>query len=297
MAPTPLTIQTAAAAIEARDRLKPHLLSIPLVPSRNDPNLLFKSENFQKTSSLKIRGAMNRMLLSSPETKLITASSRNHGIGASCAAKTLKAETDGRASGDSEKYAQALAADPTGGYTYVSPFNDPDIVAGQGTIVLEILERSDRVDNTFIAMGGGGLISGIGAVIYGVAATNSKALAESIAADKVVDVEHRATLADAVAGGIDDDTITLPLAMDVVDEVVERREEEIKDALRRLAWEGNMIVEGSAALALAGFRKVAPSLEGQCQCQISDVNPEEDSREWDAVLGVSEGDVGANGLF
>ncbi|KAF6827324.1 threonine dehydratase catabolic [Colletotrichum musicola] len=121
-------------------------------------------------------------------------------------------------------------------------------------------------------MGGGGLISGIGSVlkafspgskIYGVSAINSMALAESIRSGKVVETEHLPTLAEAVAGGMDDDSITLPLAMAVVDHVIECSEEDIAAAMREVAFDENMIVEGSAALALAGFNKVAEGLRDQ----------------------------------
>ncbi|KAL2786602.1 tryptophan synthase beta subunit-like PLP-dependent enzyme [Aspergillus keveii] len=171
----------------------------------------------------------------------------------------------------------------TGEYTYISPYNDPDVIAGQGTVGVEILEQCKGacgngngngngtvggegvVDNLFVAMGGGGLISGIGSVmrvlsrstkVYGVSAVNSKALAASMAAGKVVEVEHRETLADAVAGGIDGDSITVPLAREIVDVVVECEEEEIRGAARELAFQEGMLVEGAAALAFAGFKKV-----------------------------------------
>ena len=227
--------------------------------------------------------------------RLITASSGNHGIGAAFASQTFAKpltivlpETvvpdklrkiqsygidvilHGSETGLAEQHAQQLAKSE--GYTYISPYNDPDIVAGQGTIGLEILEQCEQVDNVFVSMGGGGLISGIGAVmkafsprtkVYGVSATNSKALADSMAAGRVVDTEHLDTLADAVVGGIDVDTITLPLAMSVVDHVIECDETEIRSALRELALQENMVVEGSAALALAGFNKVANGLAGE----------------------------------
>jgi threonine dehydratase len=121
-------------------------------------------------------------------------------------------------------------------------------------------------------MGGGGLISGIGSVIkafspstkiYGVAAANSKALAVSMLAGKVVETDHLDTLAEGVAGGIDTDTITLPLAQSVVDFVIECTEEEILSGIKSLVLEDNMVVEGSAALALAGFNKVAAKVAGQ----------------------------------
>ncbi|CEJ62869.1 Putative Threonine dehydratase [Penicillium brasilianum] len=176
----------------------------------------------------------------------------------------------GAETGLAEQHAQQLAA--SGSYTYISPYNDADVIAGQGTIGLEILEQIDEVDNIFISMGGGGLLSGIGSVlkafrpqtnIYGVSASNSKALAASLAAGHVVETDHLPTLADAVAGGIDKDTITFSLAKSVVDFVLECDEEEILSSVKDLAARENVIAEGSAALALAGFNKVADKLTGQ----------------------------------
>jgi threonine dehydratase len=292
--------ETAAKAVQARSRIRHHIYQTPLIPARkigqdHDAKVLFKAENFQLTGSFKLRGAMSKMSAHTAEGPLITASSGNHGIGAAFASKTLSKslivvlpETvvpsklekiksygvdvilHGSETGLAEQHAQQLAASKN--YTYISPYNDFDIVAGQGTIGLEILEQCARVDNIFISMGGGGLISGIGSVtkafsprtkIYGVAATNSKALAVSMTASRVVKTEHLPTLAEAVAGGIDDDTITLPLAKAVVDHIVECDEREIVAALKGLAFDENMIVEGSAALAVAGFNKVVQDLSGQ----------------------------------
>lgn len=290
-------LETAARAVQARSRIRSHIYQTPLIPSRaagkdTKAKVLFKAENFQITGSFKLRGAMSKLSSRPDGGPLITASSGNHGIGAAYAAQVLSKQLvivlpetvvpaklnkiqsygvevilHGAETGLAEQHAQHLAKSQD--YTYVSPYNDREIIAGQGTIGLEILEQCQQVDNIFVAMGGGGLISGIGAVmkafsprtsIYGVAATNSKALAESMAAGRVVETEHKDSLADAVAGGIDADTITLPLAMSVVDQVVECDEGEIRAALRALAFDENMIVEGSAALAMAGFTKVSQNL-------------------------------------
>ncbi|GJD00379.1 threonine dehydratase catabolic [Colletotrichum higginsianum] len=303
--------EVAASAVQARARIRAHIYQTPLIPARHagrghNATVLFKAENFQLTGSFKLRGATSK-ISAQPATadddnskhRLITASSGNHGIGAAHAARALgrdltvvlpesvfPAKLDkihsygatailhGAETGLAEQYAQRLAA--SGKYTYISPYNDPLIVAGQGTIGLEILEQcgagAGGVDNVFISMGGGGLVSGIGAVlkafspgtrVYGVAAANSKTLAESIVAGKVLETEHRPTLAEAVAGGMDEDSITLALATAVIDRVVECDEDEIAAAMRKMAFEENMIVEGSAALALAGFDKVAGEVAGQ----------------------------------
>lgn len=291
--------EIAAASVQARDRIRQHIYQTPLLPAKRvgqdfNAKVLFKAENFQLTGSFKVRGAMSKL---SAQTKgaLITASSGNHGIGSALASQTLSrkltvvlpetvipAKLDkiksygvdvilhGAETGLAEQYAQQLAS--SGSYTYVSPYNDPDIIAGQGTIGLELLEQCDHIDNIFISMGGGGLISGIGSVlkaskpqikVYGVSATHSKALAASMTVGHVVETEHLPTIAEAVAGGIDEDSITLGLANEVVDEVIECSESEIIEGLRMLASSESMIVEGSAALALAGFNKIAPKLGGQ----------------------------------
>ncbi|KAG8407305.1 hypothetical protein J3458_020793 [Metarhizium acridum] len=278
----PTFAETAAQAVQARNRIRGHIYQTPVIPSRKNSDssgtkLFFKAENFQYTGSFKLRGAMSKMSAqpSGHSQRLITASSGNHGIGAACAAHALfkkltvvlpeavvpaklrkiqsygvQVVLHGAETGLAEQHAQKLAA--SGEYTYISPYNDPDIVAGQGSIGLEILEQCPQVDNIFISMGGGGLISGIGSVckafhpqtkIYGVSAINSMALAESMKAGKVVETEHLDTLAEAVAGGMDEDSITLPLALSVVDEVVECNEDDIVAALKSIALEENMIVE------------------------------------------------------
>jgi len=291
--------EMAARSVQARARIARHIYQTPLIPARlmqsAEAKLFFKAENFQLTGSFKLRGAMAKISSPHLEGRLITASSGNHGIAASHAAHILAKNLTvvlpqtvvasklekirslgveiilhGEESGQAEAHARSLAKQE--GYIYISPYNDLDIIAGQGTIGLELLEQCDSMDNIFISMGGGGLISGIACVIkafnprvriYGVAAKNSQSLALSMAAGKVIETTHQETLADGVAGGIDEDCLTLPLAMASVDDVVTCDEEEIKQALRILGREENMIVEGAAALAYAGFNKLAKQCEGQ----------------------------------
>jgi threonine dehydratase len=295
-----IVLESAARSVQARRRISRHIYETPLLPSRRigretGSSLFFKAENFQLTGSFKIRGAASKMTSLGIERGVITASSGNHGIASAQAAASIgqdltvvlpetvaQAKLDkirsfnvnvilhGAESGLAEIYAQAEAR--SRGLVYVSPYNDPEIVAGQGTIGLELLEQAGTIDNVFIAMGGGGLIGGIGSVlksfspatrIYGVAAQNSAALAASMQAGRVVETEHLDTLADGVAGGMDEDSLTLPLAIAVVDEVVSCTETDIASALKDLAFKENQIVEGAAALALAGFLKIAERCKGQ----------------------------------
>ena len=294
------TCQSAARSVRARQRIGELIYQTPLLPAqvlgnRAGCDLRFKAENFQLTGSFKMRGAASKMTALEPGQKLITASSGNHGIASSRAAsltgqnltvvlpetvartKLEKIQSfgvevilHGAESGMAEMHAQELAS--TGDYEYVSPYNDADVIAGQGTIGLELLEQVDQIDNVFISMGGGGLISGIGSVlksfggntrVIGVSALNSAALAASMQAGRIVETEHLDTLADGVAGGVDEDSLTLPLALDIVDRVVTCDEAEIAAALRSLARDENMLVEGAAALALAGFQQVSEGVRGQ----------------------------------
>ncbi|HEV7321493.1 MAG TPA: pyridoxal-phosphate dependent enzyme [Ensifer sp.] len=293
-------LETAASSIRARQRIRPFIYETPLIPSRGigrqtSSTVLFKAENLQLTGSFKIRGAASKMTSLPKHQRVITASSGNHGIGAAHAAsaigqtltvvlpeivKAAKLERirsygvdvilHGAEAGLAEQHAQRLAAAEK--LVYVSPYNDPDIIAGQGTIALELLEQAARIDNVFVAMGGGGLISGIGSVlkrfsphtrIIGVSAANSAALAASMKAGSVVETEHLDTLAEAVAGGLDEDSLTLGLAMAVIDEVVTCTEAEIETAMRDLLLDEHVLVEGAAALALAGLRQIAEKCAGQ----------------------------------
>jgi threonine dehydratase len=288
-------LRVAADCVAARRRIRSSVAHTMCIESRTTKGLFFKTENFQHTGSFKLRGAMSKLTSLATGMPVITASSGNHGIACSHAAMTTghkltvvlpenvakvkleKIQSYGTKtimnpgdSGLAEQRAQALAA--SGEYVYVSPYNDPLVMSGQGTIGLELLEQLPAIDNVFISMGGGGLISGIGSAIkaaspdtkiIGVSATHSAALAASIRAGKVVEIDHLDTLADGCAGGVDNDAITLSIAAEVVDELVDCSEEKIETALRILAWKENMIVEGAAALALAGYLADKSKFDGQ----------------------------------
>ena len=277
--------KVAASCEEAHSRIAKNVSKTMCIASRQASGLFFKTENFQKTGSFKLRGAMSKLTSLADDMPVITASSGNHGIACSHAAMTTghsltvvlpenvtkskleKIESYGTTvilnpgdSGLAEKRARQLSEED--GYTYVSPYNDPLVMAGQGTIGLEILEQLPEIDNVFISLGGGGLVSGVGALlkvakpeikVFGVSASHSAALSASIRAGKIVNTEHLDTLADGCAGGVDEESITLPIATEVIDQLVECSEEEIAKALKLLAWNENMIVEGAAGLAYSGY--------------------------------------------
>ncbi len=297
--PSDMILESAARSVAARRRIESMVRMTEIIGSRLalevGTELHYKTENFQWTGSFKLRGASAKLSLLDKDQPVVTASSGNHGIACSLAArktghklavvlpenvidqKRRKIESFGTeviiAGSDSSKaetHARELARQK--GWIYVSPYNDADVIAGQGTIGLELLEQLPRIDNLFIAMGGGGLISGIGSVmkavspqtrIIGVSAENTAALAACIEAGEIVKTEHFDTLADGVAGGVDAGSLTLPMATQVIDEVLHIGEDQIAHALRALAWTENMIVEGAAALALAPIIERPERYEGQ----------------------------------
>ena len=292
-------IELAKESENSRNLITNAITKTPCLRSRlnlsEGSELYFKEENFQYTGSFKLRGALSKINKAVKNTKLITASSGNHGIACSHAAKVTghnltvvlpekvsrsklktikeygtKVILNPGDSGLAEKHARLLAE--TGEFDYISPYNDIDIIAGQGTIGFELLEQLPKIDNVYISMGGGGLISGIGSVIkyhspktkiIGVSAKNSGALAASLKLGKVCETTHLDTLADGCAGGIDDDTLTLPLAKKVIDYIIECTEKQIIESIKILAWRENLMVEGAAALALAGFLQDKKSKKNQ----------------------------------
>lgn len=299
----PLDIPGVADAVQAAFQRFDGDLRTPLIASAAigaalGVDLHFKAETLQRTGSFKFRGALNRLLTLPPEVGrrgVITASSGNHGIACAEAARrcgfpltvvlpenvaankrekiALRGATiaiHGEESGAAERHARARSE--AEGLFYVSPYNDPEVIAGQGTIGIELLAQLPDVDCVFVAMGGGGLIGGIGALlkarrpacrIIGVSAQNSPALEIALREGRVRPVTHLDTLADGVAGDMEETSITFPLCRAVIDEVVSCTEAEIVAAFRRMAGEEHEIVEGSAALALAGLVKIAPGLAGQ----------------------------------
>ena len=296
---TNLTAQSAARSCAVHRKIAHAISRTPVIASRlpmqSDTKLFYKCENFQNTGSFKLRGASAKLTTVPLDRPVITASSGNHGIACSLAAQTAGHELivvlpetvvarkrktvesfgtrviiHGADASLSELHAQQMAE--AEGYTYISPYNDPEVIAGQGTAALELLDQVAGLDNVFISMGGGGLISGMGSVIkefspktrvIGVSASNSCALAASIKAGRIVETEHLDTLADGVAGGVDADSLTLPMASAVIDDIVHCSEDQIAAALKVLAWSENMLVEGAAALALAAYLADPEAYSGQ----------------------------------
>ena len=256
-----------------------------------------KLEQLQVTGSFKLRGATNKVLSLSPEEAaagVVTSSTGNHGLGVAAAAKFRgidaevflssqvpeakwrKIESYGariRKIGDNPLEAElaARAAADESGRTYISPYNDWQVVAGQGTIGAELLQQIEGLDAVFIATGGGGLISGIGSYlrsrspateIVGCWPENSRVLYESMKAGKIIEYPETYTLSESTAGGVEPGSITFDLARAATHRGVLVSEDAILDAMK-WARERDWTIEGSAGVALAAFFQEATRYSGK----------------------------------
>ncbi len=255
-------------------------------------NVWLKLENQQLTGSFKIRGATNAILAMPAAQRargVVTASSGNHGLGVAYAARKLgiaatvfvPTSTDEakvnaiRALGatidkvgddcvHTEAYARLLA-DKTQ-RAFISPYNDPDIVAGQGTVGHELMQQVAGLEAVFVAIGGGGLIAGIGTYlkslnphirIVGCSPAASPAMQRCIEAGEIIDVPCRPTLSGATAGGVEPGSITFDLCRNVIDEFVIVGEAAIAQSMRDIMDSHHMVIEGAAGVAVAGYQQLA----------------------------------------
>lgn len=252
-------------------------------------NIVLKAENLQHTGSFKIRGAMNKFSSLSPAERargVIAVSTGNHGRAVSYVAQQmgvpavvclseavpenkLSAIRDlgaelvmgGKTYDAAAERAQALQRER--GLTMVHPFDDPLVIAGQGTIGIEILEDFPAIDTVVVPLSGGGLISGIGLAlktarrrtrVIGVTMDRGPAMVESLKAGKIVGVMEEPTLADALAGGIGrDNHYTFQMVQALVDETVLVSEHEIAAAMAYALEEHNLVLEGAGAVGLSAL--------------------------------------------
>lgn len=290
-------------ALTAATRIRPHIRQTPLERSadlarESGGPVFLKLENIQHTGSFKIRGAINRLMTLNPDQRaagIVTASSGNHGLAAAFGlsrlgikgaiylpegaspAKVRMIENLGAAvrfHGSTCEITEAFARRQAeeNGQVYISPYNDPFVVGGQGTVGLEILKRLPQVDCIMVSVGGGGLISGIaGAVktrckgirIVGCLPEHSPAMAASVRAGRILDVQTRDTLSDGTAGGIEPGAITFEPCRSLVDAWVLVSEDEIRSAMRRVFENHRLVIEGAAGVTVAAFLKIAPQLTGK----------------------------------
>jgi threonine dehydratase len=285
------------AIAQAHTAIRPQVPVSPLQPSGPlsaalGCSVLLKNEHLQPTGSFKIRGATNKIRLLDANARRVgvtTASTGNHGqavawagslagvpVTVYVAASTARPKIDAiKALGgqlvvidgppiEAELLARRHAAEQ--GKIYISPYNDFDVVGGQGTAGMELVEQAPDLDAVFVSVGGGGLISGIGTAlkklsprtrVIGVWAENSPCMLRAMEAGRIVDVEEQETLSDGTAGAIEQGAVTLPVCREVIDETVTVSEAEIGRAMRMVAEAEHWIVEGSAGVALAGLVKQA----------------------------------------
>lgn len=289
--------------ITAHSAMRPAVAVTPLTFSERlsaatGCEVYLKCEHQQHTGSFKYRGAFNKLRLLSPAERVqgvIAATSGNHGGGVALAGrvanvnvtiytpnKTSPYKVEAmRALGatvitvpgtslDAELEAERQARQQ--GKTYVSPYNDLAVIAGQGTVGVELNEQLPELDAVFASVGGGGLVSGVGAAlsrlnpgaqIIGCWPEQSAPMYRSLEAGKIVSVPEEASICSSNIGGIYPGAVTFDLCRRLLDRSVLVTEEEIRWAMRAVAVDEHWIVEGAAGVSLAGALKVARSLRGK----------------------------------
>ncbi|MCX7600479.1 MAG: threonine/serine dehydratase [Meiothermus sp.] len=289
---------------QAHARLQPHLRETPLDDSValsqiTGARVWLKLENLQPTGSFKVRGAMNRLLLL-PSKQLqrgvVAASSGNHGAAVAYGLQKLggrglvfvpegasstkleairrhgaEVRVFGKSGDDTELYARQYA--DAHGLPYISPYNDPEVIAGQGTIGLEIARQGpEPLDALFVTVGGGGMIAGIASYlksvspqtrVVGCQPENDAAMWASIQAGRIVSIRAKPTLSDGSAGGVEPGAITFELCRRWVDHWVTVSEAEIRRAMQLFLEVQHQLLEGAAGVALAGFLQQAERYRGQ----------------------------------
>ena len=286
-------VDVRAEARRAERRIRKHIRKTPLerslVLSRiSGGDVYLKLENLQVSGSFKVRGVLNKLLSFDRRRSslpLITASTGNHGAAFTHAARMLglsgtvlvpktaspvkvealrsleaNLELFGTDCVESETEARRRAE--TSGMTFISPYNDPQIIGGQATVALELEGQMDRIDSVFVPLGGGGLASGVAgclkargkaAEVIGCQPKNSPVMHDSIRAGRIVERRSLPTLSDGTAGGIEPGSITFDLCRRLLDDIVLVEEEEIRQAVRLILERHHLLIEGAAALAVSAF--------------------------------------------
>jgi threonine dehydratase len=264
------------------------LLHSPWLSERCGADVWLKVETMQPTGSYKIRGAANaiaRLRERRPDVQtIVTASAGNHGQAVAYVARAmgLRARVhlpdtapEAKRSALKRLGAEIVAA-PTyddaearahedaeaSGTPYLSPYNDPDVIAGAGTVAREMLAERPEIDLLLVPLGGGGLLSGSAiaareaspaVIVVGVEAQASPVFTSALAAGQPVIVDVHETLADGLAGNMDLDSQTFPIVRDAVDRVVALPEQAIEDAMRELILRERLVVEGAGSMGVAAL--------------------------------------------
>lgn len=279
------------------ENIKHYIVKTPLTYSERlsneiNSNIFLKLENLQKTGSFKARGALNKILNINNSKDVVAASSGNHGAAVSYAlskknmngtiyvpenvkkSKVKNIESYGSKVvkfGDDclDAENEAIRVSKENNLTFVSPYNDLDIVSGQGTIGVEILNDNNEIDVVFITVGGGGLISGVGSYlksinpsikVIGCSPVNSSIMINSIKKGKIINTESKDTLSDGSAGGVEEGSITFDICKELIDDYCLVSEDEISLQIKNSLNIDKMLIEGSAAVAIASAIKMKSQL-------------------------------------
>jgi threonine dehydratase len=316
--------QLRAQVLQAYQRIRGAVLETPLEPVSSllpgkNVDLFFKMESLQHTGSFKLRGATNKILSLTVEQArqgVIAASNGNHGLGVAAAARRIGISAEiyvsshvspakakrieeygavirraGRDPLEAELAARAAAKEA--GKVFISPYNDLEVIAGQGTIAVELQHQQPQIDAIFVAVGGGGLIGGIGGYIKAVSnwqlansqnqnqqqtprqtfsltteivgcwAENSRVLFESLKVGRIINFPEQPTLSESTAGGLEAGSVTLDICKQVIDRCVLVTEDEIAAAMRWVRKEKGWTIEGAAGVAVAAFLKNAEQYRGK----------------------------------
>ncbi len=278
----------------AQDRIRPYVTPTPLAISHSlsrhlNSKVFLKYETLTSTGAFKLRGATNK-LLSLPEEQrnrgVITVSSGNHGRALAYIGKELGvrvivcvteivppekvqglrdfgAEVVVHGSNQDEADAEARHIAESNGLLFVSPFDDPEVIAGQGTIGLEILNSQPDLDCVLVQLSGGGLMSGVAKAIkslkpeievIGISSLHGAAMLESIKAGHIVNVEEKPSIADALPGPIPpNNRYTFAMCRDLVDTHIQVSDEQIVEAMAHILHNEKCIVEGGGAAGVAAL--------------------------------------------
>jgi threonine dehydratase len=277
---------------EAAERINSIVHRTPLAPARwlsnSDRLVQLKLECLQPTGSFKLRGAAAKLTSLTDEQKklgILTVSAGNHGLAVAHCAELLGLDATivvptsasrakvsaiqrypvklielGQNYDEAERNARGLASEL--GLTFVSPYNDFDVIAGQGTAGLEIFDSFEGLDTVVVPVGGGGLIAGVAIAlkslnpsitIFGVEPENSPTMTAALKAGRVVEIAEELTIADGLAGNIELDCMTFPIVQEQVDEMLLVSERSMERAIAQIAQEERLMIEGSAAAAIAAL--------------------------------------------
>jgi threonine dehydratase len=314
-------LPTATDVLAAAHRLRAVVERTPLIRSdslsvRLGDEVYLKCENRQRTGSFKLRGATNALASLSARARMrgvVASSAGNHGLGVAYAARALGirakifvprtapdvkrdgivalgAEVDATYANYDEAHHAAESFAAQRGMKFVNPCAGEPLLAGQGTVGLEILEELPSVRTLVVPVGGGGLVGGIAALtravapavrIVGAQSVRTNAMAASLSAGHRVDVPVPPTLADGLAGQIDD--VGLAIGRFAIDEMVTVTEEEIAEAIAWLSHNHDARVEGSGAVGVAAVLSGrATQVEGPMAVVVSGGNIDE--RRWRAIV-------------